>query len=189
MFKEDFESGLKPSWAPVKFQGLTRYAVVKEGTNSVLRASAAQSASGLAQEINIPASGKLVLSWRWKIDRTPPGGSETRKNTFDHSARIFVAFKSTLTPRTVNYVWANTTPIGQAFHHPSSGRGRFIVLETGNAKAGQWVNEKRDLLADWKALFGDEEPPAIVGIGLMTDSDGTQSTVTGYYDDLLLQRE
>ncbi|MGN6387483.1 MAG: DUF3047 domain-containing protein, partial [Verrucomicrobiota bacterium] len=91
-------------------------------------------------------------------------------------------------PRSINYVWANRLPVGKTFHHPSSGRSRFIVLESGNGKAGQWLSEQRQVEADWKLLFGDDDVPEIVAIGLMTDSDGTGATVTGCYDDIVLRR-
>ncbi|MGZ8899498.1 MAG: DUF3047 domain-containing protein, partial [Limisphaerales bacterium] len=44
----------------------------------------------------------------------------------------------------------------------------------------------RDLSADWKTLFGSDDVPEIVGLGFMTDSDGTKTTVTGWYDDIEL---
>jgi len=185
LFSEDFEKGLGKRWEPVKFEGQTEYTVVKEATNSFLKARAVSSASGLGAKVEIPVPAKTTFSWRWKLDKTPPGASDDTKKTFDHAARIFVAFKTTLgPPRTINYVWANKTAVGKTFNHPSSNRARFIVLESGDAKAGQWMSESRDLRADWKSLFGDDDPPNIVSIGLMTDSDGSHATVTGSYDDL-----
>jgi hypothetical protein len=190
VFKEDFEHGLTERWKPVKFEGLTHYSIAREGTNSYLEGIADKTASGLAAEVSIEPRNRLILSWRWKIDQTPKGGGETEKKNFDHAARLFVAFKSRLgPPRTINYVWADKTPVGKMFHHPSSNRSRFIVLANGNDKAGQWVACRRDLLADWKLLFDDDDPPEIVGIGLMTDSDGTQTRVTGAYDDLQILKE
>jgi hypothetical protein len=128
---------------------------------------------------------KTTFTWRWKIDKTPAGGSEDVKKTFDHTARIFVAFKTSLgPPRVINYVWANKTAVGKTFNHPSSGRSKFIVLESGDAKANQWIKESRDIYADWKTLFGNDEPPNVVSIGLMTDSNAPGSVVNGWYDDL-----
>ncbi len=187
LFTEDFEGGLGARWEPVKFEGKTAHRVVKEGTNSVLVAKAESSASGLAVKVGFPAKPKTILSWRWKVDQTPPGGSDDRKVTFDHTARIFVAFKTMIgPPRTINYVWANRVEVGKTFEHPSSGRARFIVLESGDGGAGKWALEERDIYTDWKLLFGGE-PPAVVSIGLMTDSDGTGTTVTGWYDDFLVR--
>jgi hypothetical protein len=186
-FSEDFEHGLKAIWRPVDFEGETVHSVERDGTNSFLQARADSSASGLAVKLNsIPAEGATV-SWKWKIDKIPPGGSDDTLKTFDHTARIFVAFKTLIgPPRTINYVWGNVVAQGKTFHHPSSGRSRLIVLQSGNARAGEWLLEKRNLAQDWKTLFGDDEPPAIVGLGLMTDSDGTKCAVTGCYDDLRL---
>ena len=187
LFSEDFEKGLPKSWEPVKFEGQTQYTIAKDNGKSVLQARAASAASGLGTKVQILLKPNTTFSWRWKIDKTPPGGSDDTKKSFDHTARLFVAFKTSIgPPRTINYVWGNKTPVGKTFHHPSSGRARFIVLQNGDEKAGKWLIEKRDLHADWKMLFGNDDPPAIVSVGLMTDSDGTESTITGWYDDLLI---
>jgi hypothetical protein len=188
-FREDFSEGLRSIWRKVEFESETKHSVEKDGTNSVLKATAQNSASGLGVKFEGIDPRGAKMTWRWKIDRIPPGGSDTVKNTFDHTARLYVAFKTRIgPPRTINYVWANTVPPGKTFHHPSSGRARFVVLQSGNAKAGQWLTEKRDLAADWKQLFGDDDVPEIVSLGFMTDSDGTRSTVTGWYDDIRLER-
>jgi hypothetical protein len=193
LFSEDFTQGLSKKWEPVKFEGRTDYTAPaddRDKSNKVLQARAASSASGLGTKINIPLKPNTTLSWRWKIDKTPKGGSDDEKKTFDHTARLFVAFKTSIgPPRTINYVWANKTAVGKTFHHPSSGRARFIVLQNADAKANQWITEKRDVYADWKQLFGHDDPPNIVSIGLMTDSDGTGTTVNGWYDDIQISAQ
>jgi len=190
LFQDHFEEGLKANWKPLKFEGQTQYSIIRDGTNSFHQGRAQSSATGLAWQLDpVPATG-TEISWKWKIDKVPPGGSEDTKKTFDHTARLFVAFKTFLgPPRSINYVWANQTAVGKTFHHPSSGRSRFIVLESGNQKAGEWLSEKRNITADWKLLFGDDDVPDIAAIGLMTDSDGTEATVTGSYDDIVINQE
>jgi len=145
-FKEDFQQGLQPIWQKVEFESETKHAIEKEGTNSVLKATAENSASGLGVKFDGIAPKGATMTWRWKIDRIPPGGSDDVKSSFDHTARMFVAFKTRIgPPRTINYVWANTVSTGKTFHHPSSGRSRFIVLQSGNGKAGQWLSEEREV--------------------------------------------
>ena len=108
--------------------------------------------------------------------------------TFDHTARIFVAFDTFIgPPRTINYVWANQMGTNSVFDHPSSSRSKFIVVESGNEKAGQWLMEQRDLKKDWQRLFKSESMPKIVGVGVFTDSDGTRTSVTGWYDDIVIE--
>ena len=189
LFKEDFQAGIRKAWKPVEFSGQTSYRIKEDGQNAYLEGTAKSSATGLAAELKNVAPSGTQLSWKWKIDKVPEGGSEDTKKTFDHTARLFVAFKSRIgPPRTINYVWANELSVGKKFNHPSSGRSRFIVLQSGNGKSGQWIQEKRDILQDWRTLFGDDDPPSIVGIGFMTDSDGTKTTVVGGYDDIVLSR-
>jgi hypothetical protein len=186
-FQENFENGLDSGWKKVEFEGETSHRILKEGSNAVLNASAQSSASGLAIKLNRVRPQSAILSWRWKIDRIPEGGSDDKIQTFDHTARVFVAFKTLVgPPRTINYVWANELVPGRTFHHPNSGRSRFIVLQSGNSGAGKWIAEKRDIAADWKQLFGGGDVPDIVAIGFMTDSDGTKTNVTGWYDDFKL---
>lgn len=190
IFAETFENGLTRKWEPVEFEGNTSYSIASEGTNKFLLSRAKKSASGIATKLEDSLDPNLVLSWKWKIDKTPPGSSDDTKKSFDHTARLFVAFDTFIgPPRTVNYVWANDAKVGSTFDHPSSGRGKFIVLETGNEKAGQWLEYSRDVGADYKLLFGDDDPPDVVAVGLMTDSDGTESTVAAGYDDLVLRRK
>ena len=188
VFKEDFESGLRPDWKPVEFEGETKYAITKEGTNSVLKGTARSAATGLAVKFDGFNPQSATLSFLWKIDKIPQGGSDDKKSTFDHTARLFVAFKTRIgPPRSINYVWANAIAVGKTFEHPSSGRAKFIVLNSGNPGAGEWHKFQRNLAQDWKALFGNDDPPEIVGLGFMTDSDGTKTTVTGWYDDIELR--
>jgi hypothetical protein len=129
----------------------------------------------------------LVLRWCWKIDRCPPRGTETNLGTFDHTARIFVSFKTRLgPPRSIHYVWANQEKVGATFSHPNSSRARFIALQSGAAQAGKWVAENRDVTADWRRLFPGEKMPAPEAVGVITGTDGTGATVTGWYADIEL---
>jgi hypothetical protein len=190
LFKDDFERGLRPDWKKLEFTGETEHQIRREGTNSFVEAHSKSSASGLAVKLDGLRPTGTTVRWRWKIDHVPEGGSDSEIKKFDHAARLFVAFKTLIgPPKSINYVWANEQPVGDTFEHPNSGRSRFIVLQSGNAKAGQWITEERDVVADWKRLFGDDSPPAIVGLGFMTDSDGTATSVIGCYDDLELSRK
>ena len=74
--------------------------------------------------------------------------------------RVFVAFDTTLgPPRTLNYFWANVEPPGTVLEHPRSSRAQIFVLESGNARAGQWIEEQRDISADWKRRCLPERRP------------------------------
>jgi hypothetical protein len=176
-FYDDFENGLSAHWQVVKFKGQTKYRVVREGSNQVLEAVADRSASGIAIRKSIPVRPGTRLEWRWKIEGVPANGSETAIETYDHAARLFVAFKSLLgPPRTINYLWGNQAAAASTGRHPTS--------QSGNDAAGKWIEESRDLHADWKLLFHSDPPDELQAIGLMTDSDGTGTVLRGWYDEV-----
>jgi hypothetical protein len=189
LFNEDFEKPLGDRWKQVKFGELTDYRIITENSNACLKATANSTASAFATKLEVQPTAGTVIRWRWKISGCPTNGSEDKLATFDHTARIFVAFDTFIgPPRTINYVWANRMETNSIFDHPSSSRSRMIVLESGNGRAGQWVTEERDLAKDWQRLFKSEKIPKVVGLGVFTDSDGTRTSMTGWYDDIVIER-
>ena len=188
LFREDFSQPLGDRWKQVKFGSLTDYRIVTENSNACLKASANMTASALATKAGIQPARQTTIRWRWKIDSCPTNGSEDKLATFDHTARVFVAFDTFIgPPRTINYVWANRAKTNSTFDHPSSSRSKFIVLESGNEKTGRWLVEQRDLKKDWQTLFKSDSVPKIVGLGVFTDSDGTRASVTAWYDDIVVE--
>jgi hypothetical protein len=185
LFADHFQRGLAGRWVQQKFIfGLapTHYAVVADGTNYCLRAAATNSNSALMVKLNLKPPAHLLVRWRWKIDRTPPGASDRVVKDYDHAARLIIAFDTFIgPPRSIDYLWANTEPVGTAMPHPLMGRAQMLVVESGNARAGEWVTEERDVTADWRRLFPGKAMPKIVGIGVLTDTDSTHTTVTADY--------
>jgi hypothetical protein len=45
---------------------------------------------------------------------------------------------------------------------------------------GSWLSYTRDIRADFEKAFG-ETPGALLGVGLMTDTDNTRSTTRAWY--------
>jgi hypothetical protein len=86
------------------------------------------------------------------------------------------------------YVWCNKRPPGTVISSPRTDRIRTLVVESGPAKLNRWLDYERDIDADYRRAFG-EAPGALVGIGLMTDSDNTRSEVQAWYGPLQLARK
>jgi hypothetical protein len=60
-----------------------------------------------------------------------------------------------------------------------------IVVESGAANVNRWREAERDLVADFRAAFG-EEPPPISGVAVASDTDNTGESVTALYGDIRL---
>jgi hypothetical protein len=190
LFSEDFEKPLGERWKQVKFDDLTDYHVVTEGSNKCLRGFANGAASAFATKLNLKPAPHMTFSWRWKIDTCPKGGSDDKAATFDHTARV---------------LWRSTRSSARHSRSITCGRirrklTRCSIIQAGRARNLSWwkqatrtpgngIPEHRDLRKDWDALFKGEPMPKIVGIGVFTDSDGTHVPVTGSYDDITLEEE
>jgi hypothetical protein len=188
LFAPDFSLGLASGWQNVAFfKKLTEYTVVRDGTNAWVRGVAEQSCSALSTKLDLAVPATLTLRWRWRIQGVPAGGSERDLSKFDHAARVFIAFDTWVgPPLTLNYLWGDAEKPGTVLVHPKSARAQLLVLQSGNALAGQWVTEERDVTADWRRVFGDKAMPRIVGLGLMTDADSLGQRLVGDYADIEL---
>jgi Protein of unknown function (DUF3047) len=59
------------------------------------------------------------------------------------------------------------------------------VLESGPEHLGRWLDYERDIKADFEKAFG-EAPGALVGIGIMTDTDNTRGQAQAWYGPVSL---
>jgi len=152
-----------------------------------------------------------VLAWRWKVDRVVEKADLEEKGGDDFAARVYVFFDlpeedlpwsarvalrlarlvhgSDLPSAGICYVWDNRHAIGTSAWNPYWFRIRTVVLESGNARAGQWVEERRDLEADFLAAFGADRQrlPAVTGVAAGNDSDQTGESVTAWFGDFRLE--
>ena len=185
----------------------TAYTLVNVDGQVVLQADARASMSGLLHALRIEAGVPATLHWRWRVAAPVVAADLLRKDGDDYAARLYVLFdypRSKLSFATrarmrlaealhgeplptaaLNYVWDNRQPVGTIRPNAYTDRARMIVVQSGAARAGQWVEETRDLRADFRAAFG-EEAPAIVGIALATDTDNTGEIARAWYGDIAL---
>lgn len=185
---DDFETGLQ-GWEVQSFQGQTDYRIVAEPDgNRVLSAFSSNSASGLVHRVELDPSRYPYLSWRWKIRQSLKSGDFSSKAGDDYAARIYVVFPHWFKPlsRTINYIWANRLPAGQARVNVYFKGAKMLAVRSGDRDAGVWQQERRNLVEDYRRLFG-EDPPRIGAIAIMTDTDNTGEEAQAWYDELRLQ--
>ncbi|HSC55858.1 MAG TPA: DUF3047 domain-containing protein [Nitrospira sp.] len=202
---------LPDGWKPLTFKKIpkpTAYQLVKDGAAVVVKATSDAAASGLTKEVRIDASVFSVVQWRWKVDNLLTRSDVTRKSGDDYPARLYITFeydaeKVSLGRRlkykagralfgdipiaALNYIWDSKTPVGTIVDNAYTDFAKMIVVESGPANVGTWVEESRNVYQDYKQAFG-EEPPLINGIAIMTDTDNTRERATAYYGDIRFVR-
>jgi hypothetical protein len=115
------------------------------------------------------------LRWQWRVNTLPVGGDECRHGYGDSAASMYVTWKRGLKWYSIKYVWSTVGQTGQTCDRV---RNAFVVQDTVVLRSGPplgvWLGEEVDPSAEFRAHFGDE-PPALVGLGLMSDGDQTRS--------------
>jgi hypothetical protein len=200
-------------WEAMEFPKIDRhttYRLVRDGRQTVVQAVSVASASGMIYAYHGPAEQHPWISWRWKIAHVLQKGDVATREGDDYAARIYVAFEYTPAGRSwgqrmryhaarlaagarlpgsvINYIWANKAPVGTIVANPFADQAKMIVIRSGNASAGRWVAEKRNLVRDYQASFG-QNPPPVMGIAIMTDTDNTGESTTAWYGDIRLSDE
>ena len=190
VFLEDFEQGLSRQWTERKLANRsTRYEVVQDGRSAVLVGRSDRSASILLRALDLVPAEAGTISWRWKIENTISGNERERERSGDdYAARLFVVFDPEgfgPNAEAICYVWAASESVGAAYPNPYFGRVGTIVVESGSQRAGEWVAEQRDLVADHWQVFG-KPPETISAVAIMVDTDNTNSIATAWFDDIAL---
>lgn len=187
---DDFELGLSNAWQSERFDGLTEYTIERENGNSALLANSHGTASALVYKTSYTLQDYPYLSWRWRIADILPKGDARLKQGDDYAARIYVVFPHWFFPltRSINYIWANQLPRGSHMPSTYTANSVMVAIESGRDYQGQWRTERRNVLEDYRRLFG-EEPPPVGAIAVMTDSDNTQGSAQAWYDDIKIERK
>ncbi|NBC66025.1 MAG: DUF3047 domain-containing protein [Bacteroidetes bacterium] len=182
----------------------------KEDGTPVIKASSKEAISSVTTSLRADPFAFSFLEWEWKIEQVLESGVLGEKDGDDFVARIYVTFDypvselplgqrikyrffKTFTSfdiplRSLNYVWASKADIGTIEENPFTSWVKYIVVNSGNEKAGDWVSLKRNILEDYREAFG-EEPREITGITIMTDSDNTEESTLAWFGKIILSKE
>ena len=202
---------LTDGWKPLAFKKVpkpTTYELVADGSAVVVKATSEAAASGLTKEVKIDPSVFPVVHWRWKVENLLTHSDVTRKSGDDYPARLYITFEydpdkvslgrklkykagralfGDIPIAALNYIWDTKTPVETVVDNAYTEFAKMIVVESGAAKVGLWVEESRNVYQDYKRAFG-EDPPAINGVAIMTDTDNTKERAVAYYGDIRFVR-
>jgi len=173
-------------WEPHRFSGETRYRLVEQGGVQVVEARSDGTASGLYRRVHVDLTRTPILHWRWRVENTLPGVDERTRAGDDYPARIYVVREGGLAfwrTRALSYVWASGQPAGSHWPNAFTDRAGMIAVRSGRAGLMAWQEERRDVRADFRQLFGEEITEVDV-VALMTDTDNSGGSARAFYGDI-----
>ena len=183
----------------------TVYTFGERDGRQAVHALADRSTSGLRCDVDIDPRDTPWLSWEWRVDSLPEGASVEDDERDDSPARVVVAFDgdpatlgardrmfrdlvelftgTTLPFATLMYVWdANAAP-ERVVAYPRTARVQYLVVESGPAHVGRWLGYRRNVIEDYRRVFGGE-PGRIRHVGLLADSDDLKLRTDSWFANL-----
>jgi len=210
-FSEFSPSGdLPEGWEQIRFgenESSTTYALTQAESTVVVQARSDNGASALITRQRVNLNRYPILEWRWMVESFPEGADVAKNTTDDAAARIYVTFDyddlgvvdrlklmllrrvgySEAPSRALNYLWATRLDRDEVQGSSYTDQIQMLAVRSGSRQVGQWVRERRNVLADYRRVFG-EDPPPVNGVAIMTDTDNTGSTAKAYYGDIVFRK-
>ena len=205
----ELSSSEQAAWQPMHLPGKrkTHFSHRFYKGRHAVEASANSSVSVFRRSLHVPPNELAALKFSWYVPSLIKTADMAQRDLDDSPVRFVLSFAGDrsrfssknrmlsdlsqaltgeeLPYATLMYVWCNQRAVGSIITNPRTDRIRKMVVETGSGKLGQWLDYERDIRADFIKAFG-EEPGALTGIALMTDTDNTQSKATAWYGPVSL---
>lgn len=190
----DFSTGANSQGVPQGWQlkektGRADLAVVNTGGLKALQLRSTDTSFSLQRQIQIDLNQYPILSWKWKVNKLPPGGDFRKTRTDDQAAQLFVAFSRT---EAIVYIWDTTAPQGLVADAPSPPffSIKAVVVRSGSKETGQWITERRNVLEDYRKCFGTgAKSPVASGMRIQINTQHTRTSGESYFADVAFQTE
>ena len=178
-------------WNSKSFKGDTLYQPVTIDGLDAVKAESQDAASGLVRKIKVDLTKTPYLHWSWRVENILRGTDEKTRQGDDYPARVYVIVSSGWffwQTRALNYVWSSNQPVNSSWPNAFTGNAVMLAVRSGNANAGQWRQERRNVLQDLSEYL--QKPFShIDAVAIMTDTDNSGQSATAYYGEIYFSSE
>ncbi len=125
------------------------------------------------------------IRWSWKVDELPSELPENTAASHDYLS-VAVEFEN---GRDITYTWSPEIAAGTGYWCPLPNwkdREFHVVVRSGSAGLGAWLDESRDLHSDYRRYMG-EPPKRVVRIWLIAVSLFQRRTGRASFRDFVLE--
>jgi len=186
--------GIPPDWKGQQW-GSPAYdiTVVDDGGKKAVHLKSKNEGSTISKEIKGKVNLKEtpILEWSWKAVVLPKGGNSCVKATDDQAVQVYVTwprFPEQVRSQIIGYVWDTTQPVGKVCKSEKTGMVTYVVVRSGAAELGKWFTERRNVVDDYKKIYGDvADNPGAVSISI--DSNDTNSTAESFVGAIVFKRQ
>ena len=184
--------GVPPGWQGQKWGNPKfDFTVIEDGSARALLLKSDQDSSTITKEIKIDVKQYPILQWRWRVGVLPPKGDARRAETDDEAAQLYVTFPrfpTAVRSRTIGYIWDSNEPVGSIFPSGKVGTVTFVVVRSGSAEIGKWITETRNVLEDFRKIYGDDPSESVGAVSLSINSQNTGARAESVFGEILFKK-
>jgi len=167
------------------------FTVESESADSVLHLKSDNDSSTITKEIKVDVRQYPILQWRWKVVLLPKGGDARRKETDDQAAQLYVTFPrfpSAVRSRVIGYIWDTTAPAGAIFPSQKVSTVTFVVVRSGDADLGKWLPETRNVLEDYRRIYGEGPGESVGAVSISINSQNNSTRAESFFGEILFRK-
>jgi hypothetical protein len=158
--------------------------IVADDGQPVLRLKSKGDNSTISRDLRVSVNldQTPILEWSWKVVTLPAGGNACQSSTDDQAAQVYVAWlrsPESVRSRIIGYVWDSTAPVGTICKSQKTTTVTYVVLRSGSRELGKWITERRNVVEDFRKIYG-EAPDNPTVLSLSIDSDDTRSSADAF---------
>ncbi len=175
------------NWGSPKYD----FRIVTDGGRKVIHLKSAGDSSTISKEVKFDVKTWPMLQWSWRVVTLPKGGNACKSATDDEAAQIYVTFPrfpQAVRSRIISYIWDTTAPVGTICKSEKTGLVTYVVVRSGPADLGKWFTESRNVLEDFKKVYGEAPGEDVGAISMAIDSNDTSSTAESFFGEIFFRK-
>jgi len=175
------------NWGSPKYD----FRIVTQSGRKAIHLKSVNDSSTISKEVKVDVKTWPILQWSWQAVTLPKGGDARKSATDDEAAQIYVTFPrfpAAVRSRIISYIWDTTAPVGSVFKSEKTGLVTYIVVRSGPTDLGKWLTESRNVLDDYKKIFGEAPGEDVGAISIAIDSNDTNSTAEAYFGEIFFRK-
>ena len=175
------------SWGSPK----SDFRIVTQAGRKVLHLKSNNDSSTISKEIKVDVKNHPILQWSWQAVILPKGGDARKSATDDQAAQLYVTFPrfpAQVRSRIISYLWDTTAPVGAVFKSEKTGLVTYVVVRSGPADLGKWQTESRNVLEDYRKIYGEAPGEEAGAVSISIDSNDTRAAAESYFGEILFRK-
>ena len=126
-----------------------------------------------------------VLQWKWRAEALPEGANEQDDDRNDTGGAVYVTFDTDWLgrPKSIKYTYSSAAPVGTTVDYGPL--KVLVVASKAEQGLGTWITHERNVVEDYKQLFGGSPDTIPAAVMMWGDSNTVNGVSTVDFDDIL----